>query len=205
MEIGRPGLNELLVRHTAIGVNLHDTHACSESYRTLALPGIPGVEAAGVVEEAGPNTLGFSPGHRIAYIDRVMVRIRSCAWSISQIVSGISRKTAAASCTIPSARTRSWDRSTAWGMSFDQPSGAVEPLSVSQLAVRPTTLVRPYLFHYIRERASLEALARETYDTLASQIIRAEIGLRCPLAEAADAHRAIESRTTYGGATVLIP
>ena len=67
--VGEPGPDELLIRHTAIGVNFHDTYVRSGSYKTLKLPGIPGLEAAAVVEKVGSKVTGFSPGDRISYID----------------------------------------------------------------------------------------------------------------------------------------
>src|SRR5438270_3657145 len=69
VEVGAPGAGELRIRHTAVGVNFHDTYVRSGSYRTLQLPGIPGVEAAGVVERVGPGVSGFAPGNRVCYID----------------------------------------------------------------------------------------------------------------------------------------
>src|SRR3989440_3141954 len=69
VEVGEPGADELRIRHTAIGVNFHDTYVRSGSYRTLKLPGIPGVEAAGVVERVGPGVSDFAPGNRVCYID----------------------------------------------------------------------------------------------------------------------------------------
>jgi len=69
--VGEPGPGELLVRHTAIGVNFHDTYVRSGSYKTLTLPGIPGVEAAGVVEKIGPDVTAFIPGDRIVYIAQI--------------------------------------------------------------------------------------------------------------------------------------
>lgn len=68
VEIGRPGPGELRVRQTAIGVNFHDCYVRSGLYRTLALPGVPGIEAAGVVEETGVGVSGFAAGDRIAYV-----------------------------------------------------------------------------------------------------------------------------------------
>src|SRR5580700_11156046 len=67
--VGNPGPGELLVRHTAIGVNFHDTYVRTGSYKTLSLPGIPGIEAAGVVERVGPDVTAFIRGDRICYVD----------------------------------------------------------------------------------------------------------------------------------------
>jgi NADPH2:quinone reductase len=65
--VNHPKAGELRIRQTAIGVNFHDIYVRSGLYRTLALPGIPGVEAAGIVEEIGPEVVGFLPGDRVAY------------------------------------------------------------------------------------------------------------------------------------------
>jgi NADPH:quinone reductase len=48
--------------------NFHDVYVRSGLYRTLPLPGIPGIEAAGVIEEIGADVSGFAAGHRIAYV-----------------------------------------------------------------------------------------------------------------------------------------
>ena len=66
--VGRPGPGELRIRQTAIGVNFHDVYVRSGLYQTLALPGIPGIEAAGVVEVVGPEVSGFAVGDHIAYV-----------------------------------------------------------------------------------------------------------------------------------------
>jgi NADPH2:quinone reductase len=66
--VGRPGPGELRLRQTAVGVNFHDCYVRSGLYRTLPLPGVPGIEAAGIVEEVGPGVAGFAPGDHIAYV-----------------------------------------------------------------------------------------------------------------------------------------
>ena len=68
VEVAPPGPGMLRVRHEAIGVNYHDIYVRSGLYRTLALPGIPGLEGVGVVEKVGPGSEPFSPGDRIAYL-----------------------------------------------------------------------------------------------------------------------------------------
>src|SRR5690606_31413981 len=68
VDVAQPGPGELRIRQTAIGVNFHDVYVRSGLYKTLKLPGIPGIEAAGVVEAIGPQVTGFSAGDSIAYI-----------------------------------------------------------------------------------------------------------------------------------------
>ena len=63
-----PGPGELLVRQTAIGVNFHDCYVRSGLYKTLPLPGTPGLEGCGVVEDVGEGVTGFATGDRVAYV-----------------------------------------------------------------------------------------------------------------------------------------
>ena len=60
------------------------------------------------------------------------------------------------------------------------------------------------LFHYIRGRAALEAMAQESFAAMDKGIIRAQVGLRLPLSRAAEAHVRLEARSTIGQ-TVLVP
>jgi NADPH2:quinone reductase len=66
--VGAPGKGQVRLRHTAIGVNFHDCYVRSGLYTSLSLPGIPGLEAVGVVDAAGPDVVEFSPGDRVGYI-----------------------------------------------------------------------------------------------------------------------------------------
>ena len=66
--VGDPGPGELQVRQTAIGVNFHDVYVRTGLYKTLDLPGVPGIEAVGVVTAVGPDIHGLEPGDRIAYV-----------------------------------------------------------------------------------------------------------------------------------------
>ena len=63
-----PKPNELLIRQTAIGINFHDIYCRSGLYKTLSLPGTPGIEGVGEVLEAGTEVKGFVTGDRVAYI-----------------------------------------------------------------------------------------------------------------------------------------
>ena len=68
VEVAEPGVGELRIRQTGIGVNYHDVYVRSGLYKTLALPGIPGCEATGVVEAIGSGVTDFQVGDRIAYV-----------------------------------------------------------------------------------------------------------------------------------------
>jgi NADPH:quinone reductase len=63
---GAPGRGEVLVRHTAIGLNFIDVYERTGLYPG-ALPAVLGREAAGVVEELGRGVRGLAPGDRVAY------------------------------------------------------------------------------------------------------------------------------------------
>jgi NADPH2:quinone reductase len=302
--VGAPGPGQLRIRHTAIGVNFHDAYVRSGAYRTLALPGIPGIEAAGVVEEAGDDAFGFVRGDKIVYVDphygayseerlvpaclawrlpkgvseevaagvtvkgltacmllkrvrRVVpgetVLIHAAAGGVGQLlvrwakhlgayvigtVGSREKARTAQECGVDRvilyreenfverimALTKgvgveavydSVGQDTFLGsidclaffgtvVNFGQSSGAVEPFAVSRLAARSTAVTRPILFHFLQQRASLEALYRETYDALAAGILKPHTALSLPLAKAGEAHRALESRA-LSGAVTLIP
>lgn len=67
VEVGRPGPGEARVRHTAIGLNFIDIHHRTGRYPLAQLPQVIGMEAAGVVEEIGPEVAEVSVGERVAY------------------------------------------------------------------------------------------------------------------------------------------
>ena len=64
----RPKAMEIMVRQTAIGVHFHDIYVRTGLYKTLNLPGIPGLEAAGIVEAVGPGPSIFETGDRVIYV-----------------------------------------------------------------------------------------------------------------------------------------
>ena len=302
--VGEPGPDELLLRHTAIGVNFHDTYVRTGLYRTLKLPGIPGLEAAAVVEKVGASVTNFAPGDRVSYIDesygaysqrrllpaRLAIRlpdsitdevaasltikgftacmllrrvhavragetllIQAAAGGVGQpLVRWAKHLGATVIATVGSEKKAAIAREcgadhvilyrqenfvervaqitqgrgvdvaydsvgadTFSGsldclgflgtlVNFGQSSGPVPPFTISRLAARSNGVIRPMLFHYIRDRPSLEAMAKETFDAVAQGIVRAQIGLRVPLARAHEAHVALESRATTGS-VILLP
>jgi NADPH2:quinone reductase len=68
VEVGSPAAGELQIRQTAMGVNFHDVYVRSGLYRTLTLPGTPGVEGVGKVEAVGQDVQGFAVGDRVGYV-----------------------------------------------------------------------------------------------------------------------------------------
>ncbi len=90
-------------------------------------------------------------------------------------------------------------------VSFGNASGAVEPFNLGILSQKGSLYVtRPTLFTYTATRADLLACAGELLDIVAKGAVRVEIHQRYKLADAAEAHRALESRATTGS-TILEP
>ena len=90
-------------------------------------------------------------------------------------------------------------------VTYGNASGAVEPFSPLELARRGSLfLTRPVVFDFLRERADLEAASGELLGLIEDGTISIRINQTYPLAEAAQAHRDLESRKTTGS-TVLIP
>ena len=65
-------------------------------------------------------------------------------------------------------------------------------------------MTRPAMIHYATPRAQMLAMADELFGLVRSGRIVGEPKQRFALADAAQAHRALESRATVG-ATVLVP
>ena len=90
-------------------------------------------------------------------------------------------------------------------VSYGNASGkvpAIEPVLLGEKG--SLFLTRPILAHYTSTRAELETAGNALFDVMARGIVRAQIGQRFALRDAAQAHMALESRQTLG-ATVLIP
>ena len=66
VEVGKPGPGQVRVRQTAVGLNYIDTYHRTGLY-PVQLPSGLGLEAAGVVEEAGEGVTSLKPGDRVAY------------------------------------------------------------------------------------------------------------------------------------------
>lgn len=90
-------------------------------------------------------------------------------------------------------------------VSFGNASGAVPPFSVLDLSRKGSLYVtRPTLHTHTATREVVDEMSRELFDMVTSGKVKIEIGQRFALADAAAAHRALESRATTGS-TILLP
>jgi NADPH2:quinone reductase len=90
-------------------------------------------------------------------------------------------------------------------VTFGNASGSVPPFDVGTLAKKGSLfLTRPTVFSYVARREDLERAAAELFEVVASGKVKVEIGGTWPLADAAEAHRALAARETTGS-LVLLP
>ncbi|BDW86852.1 MULTISPECIES: quinone oxidoreductase family protein [Roseicyclus] len=90
-------------------------------------------------------------------------------------------------------------------ISFGNASGPVPPFNLATLGAKGSLkITRPTLFTHIAEHDTCQAMARQLFDKVASGEVKITIEQRYPLADVAEAHRALEGRKTTGQ-TVLIP
>ena len=90
-------------------------------------------------------------------------------------------------------------------VSFGNSSGPVPSFSLNELSVRGSLYItRPALHSYAATRAQREAMAADLFQMVSSGQIGIDIHQRFPLADAAQAHIALEGRRTTGK-TILLP
>ncbi|WP_196258342.1 quinone oxidoreductase family protein [Pelagibacterium limicola] len=90
-------------------------------------------------------------------------------------------------------------------VSFGNATGPVSVPDLGILARKGSLFVtRPTGAHYFAERDALVAGAKALFNAVETGAVKPHIGQTYPLAEAAEAHRALESRKTVGS-TILIP
>ncbi|KQT58467.1 quinone oxidoreductase [Methylobacterium sp. Leaf456] len=302
--VGAPGPGEIRLRQTAIGVNFHDCYVRSGLYRTLPLPGVPGIEAVGHVEALGEGVEGLRVGSRVGYVspgygayaetrrlpaslavplpddlgdeaaasvllkgltacmllrrvhrvspgETILVHAAAggvgqllCAWAKhlgATVIGTVGSREKAEIATragadhvvlyreedfVPRVREITEGRGVAAAydavgrdtflgsldclgflgtlVNYGQASGPVEPISPSALAAKSNALVRPIVFHHLRERAALGAMAGELFAAIAAGIVRPETFLALPLEDVGESHRTLEARRTTGS-VILIP
>jgi NADPH2:quinone reductase len=87
---------------------------------------------------------------------------------------------------------------------YGQSSGVVPPIDPARLGKGSYFLTRPSLFHYVATRAELLERAGDMLALVAAGELTVRIDRTFPLAQAADAHRALTGRATTGK-VLLVP
>jgi NADPH:quinone reductase-like Zn-dependent oxidoreductase/uncharacterized protein YndB with AHSA1/START domain len=300
----RPGAGEVRLRQTAIGVNFIDVYCRTGTFDLLQPPGVPGMEAAGVVLDLGPGVRHLRDGQRVAYAcppvgayatvrtmkadllvplpdsvsDEVAAAILLkgmaaefllhrvhklqpgetvlvyapaggvgrllCQWARhlgARVIGATSspEKAAAARAAgahdvvLPGPASLEEQVKALTGgrgadviydavgrdsfahslralancghlVSYGQASGPIGSWDICSLQSNSATLSRPNYAHYTGTPEKVAAITERLFQALADGVVTAEIGQRFPLAAAAEAHRALESRRTLGS-TILLP
>jgi NADPH2:quinone reductase len=90
-------------------------------------------------------------------------------------------------------------------VTYGNASGPVPPFTALDLLSAGSIFVtRPTLADYCRNSDEIRTSAGRLFELIEKGVVKVRIGARYPLLEAAEAHRAIESRATTGS-TILIP
>jgi NADPH:quinone reductase len=88
---------------------------------------------------------------------------------------------------------------------FGQSSGPIVDFKFTDLVAGGSLYAtRPTLFDYIKTPEELQARAADLFAKVASGVVKAHIGQRLSLRDAAEAHRDLEARRTTGS-TILLP
>lgn len=92
-----------------------------------------------------------------------------------------------------------------WFITYGNASGPADPIPPARLNQGGSLIMtRPGLFHFTKARADLERGAAALWGAMRSGAVKADVRQRFALKDAAEAHRALESRQTIG-ATLLKP
>jgi NADPH:quinone reductase len=90
-------------------------------------------------------------------------------------------------------------------VSFGSASGGIEAFNLGLLAQKGSLIAtRPTLFTFLADRSRAEKMARELFRVVADGDVKIQISKRFPLAEASQAHIALEGRETTGS-LILMP
>jgi NADPH2:quinone reductase len=95
-------------------------------------------------------------------------------------------------------------RTRGMALNFGTASGQVEPFPLQRLHSKSLIVTRPTLGSWIAARDELDAGVDAFFAVLRSGTVKVSITGRYPLRDAAEAHRALESRATTGS-LVLLP
>lgn len=150
-------------------------------------------------EAKAARVRGAGADHVLLSNDDVAARVREITGGqgVATVLDGVGRATWQAALASTARR--------GLVVSYGNASGPVEGVDLGVLARHGSLFVtRPTLFDYAVSAAERQALADRVFAMLAQGAIRPEIGQTFALADAADAHRALEAGVTQGS-TVLLP
>ncbi len=220
INVPEPSPGEVQVRHEAIGVNFHDVYVRSGLYKTLPLPGIPGLEAAGGVGSllcqwaaaAGATVIGtvgsaekaesarrYGCSHIVLYREKDFVpRVQEITDSkgVQVAYDSVGKDTFAGSlaCLAPSGHLAN----------FGQSSGPIPPFEISQLFPKSNSVSRLNVFVHFRDIARRRQAAQALFTAFQDGTLQPSPIQRFALSEAAQAHHSLESRDRQH-ALVLVP
>lgn len=89
-------------------------------------------------------------------------------------------------------------------VSFGQASGDIGSWDIGSLAANSATLSRPNYGHYTDTPEKVAAITERLFAAIDQRIITIDVGQRYPLAQAAEAHRALEGRRTTGSTVLTV-
>ena len=170
-------------------------------FETAAAMMMRGIEAIGVVSSAAKAETALANGAAHAVVGHASlgaeVKRLTGGGMVKVVYDSVGKDTFTASldCLAPLGLM----------VSFGNASGPVPPVDIGMLGARGSLfLTRPSLAHYTAKRPDLLRTAEELFAVVENGAVRIQVNQRFPLADVADAHRALEGRRTTGS-TVLIP
>lgn len=90
-------------------------------------------------------------------------------------------------------------------ISFGSASGPVPPFNILTLAAKGSLkITRPTIFTHIADHVTCQDMARDLFAKVTSGAVKVRIDQRFPLADVAEAHRALEARATTGSTILTI-
>jgi len=90
-------------------------------------------------------------------------------------------------------------------VTYGNASGPVPAFAPLELSRRGSLFVtRPTLFDYCATPPEMRASAARLFEMMLSGSVEVQVGSRYPLADAAEAHRALESRATTGSTVLMV-
>jgi NADPH2:quinone reductase len=89
-------------------------------------------------------------------------------------------------------------------VSYGEAGGPASAFDAHRMSSKSATVSRPVLFDYTAQPERLREMSANVFDLVRRRVLRVPVHQRYRLADAAEAHRALEGRATTG-ATVLLP